>query len=73
MAGYRLSKEKLEFIVNDIGQELLPLFPKEELLKQLVLDDRLKHMAVEELLKHLTIEDLRKRIKELEEQEKNTQ
>ncbi len=57
MAGYGLSKEKLEFIANDIGPKLLPFIPREELLKQLTLDDRLKHMAVEELLKHLTVED----------------
>jgi hypothetical protein len=80
MAGHGLSKEKLEFIANDIGPKLLPFIPREELLKHLTLDDRLKHMAVEELLKHLTVEDrlagltadeLRKRLKELEEQEKN--
>jgi hypothetical protein len=64
MAGHGLSKEKLEFIANDIGQKLLPLFPKEELLK---------HLTVEDRLAGLTADELRKRLKELEDKEKNAQ
>jgi len=70
MAGYGLSKEKLEFIVNDIGQKLLPLFPKEELLKHLTIEDRLADITAEERLAGLTADELRKRLKELEEQKK---
>jgi hypothetical protein len=61
MAGHGLSKEKLEFIANDIGSKLLPFIPKEELLKHLTLEDRLQG---------LTAEELRKRLKELEDKEK---
>jgi hypothetical protein len=72
MARYGLSKEKLEFIVNDIGQKLLPLFPKEELLKHLTVEDRLANLTAEERLAGLTADELRKRLKELEDKEKNT-
>jgi len=61
MTGYGLSKEKLEFIANDIGPKLLPFIPREELLK---------HLTVEERLANLTADELRKRLKELENQEK---
>ncbi len=48
MSSYGLSKKKLQFIVNDIGPKLLPLFPKEELLKQLTLEDRLAGLTAED-------------------------
>jgi len=51
MAGYRLSKEKLEFIAHDIGPELLPFIPREELLKHLTTEDlrkRLKELEEQE-------------------------
>jgi len=70
MAGHGLSKEKLEFIANDIGPKLLPFIPKEELLKHLTLEDRLANLTAEERLAGLTADELRKRLKELEEQEK---
>jgi len=57
MAGYGLSKKKLQFMADDIGPKLLPFIPKEELLKKLTLDDWLQHMEVEELLKKLTLEE----------------
>ena len=60
MAGYGLSKKKLQFIVNDIGQRLLPLFPKEDLLEHLTAEDRLVGLTAEELLSGLTAEDRRK-------------
>jgi len=58
MAGkYRLPKKNLEFIVNDIGAELLPYFRKEDLLKRLSHEERLQGLNVEDLLKHLSLED----------------
>ena len=78
--GYELSKEKLEFIANDIGPKLLSFIPKEELLKHLTVEDRLADLTAEERLANLTPEErltgltadeLRKRLKELEEREKH--
>ena len=57
MAGYGLSKKKLQFMANDIGPKLLPFIPKEKLLKQLTLDDLLKHLTLEDRLAGLTAED----------------
>jgi len=80
MAGYGLSKEKLEFIANDIGPKLLPFIPKEELLKHLTIEERLAGLTAEERLTGLTAEEilaglaaeeLRKRLEELEEQKEN--
>jgi len=56
MAGrHRHSKKDLEFIVNDIGAELLPYFRKEDLLKHLTSEKRLRELNAEErkMLKQL--------------------
>ena len=57
MAGYGLSKKKLQFIANDIGPKLLPFFSKEDLLKQLTIEDRLADLTAEDRLAGLTAED----------------
>jgi hypothetical protein len=58
MAGkYNLPREKLEFIKNDIGAELLPLFSKEDLLQYLSLEDRLHGLPPEERLRGLPPEE----------------
>jgi len=63
MAGRhrRLSKKDLEFIVNDIGDELLPLFSPE---------DRLRGLSPRELIKYLNPEE-RRMLKKLLEDEKS--
>ena len=48
MAGYGLSKKKLQFMANDIGPKLLPFIPKEKLLKHLTLEDRLAGLTAED-------------------------
>lgn len=48
VAGYGLSKEKLEFMANDIGPKLLPFLRKEDLLKHLTIEDRLKGLTAED-------------------------
>jgi len=63
MAGRhrRLSKKDLEFIVNDIGDELLPLFSPE---------DKLRGLSPRELIKYLNPEE-RRMLKKLLEDEKS--
>ena len=65
---YRLSEEELEFIKNDIGQELLSLYSAEdrlrglspgELLRGLSPGDRLRGLSPEELLRGLNANELR--------------
>jgi len=57
MAHYRLSREDLEFIAQDIGSELVTFFSIEERLKGLDLEERLHGLSLEERLKGLNSEE----------------
>jgi len=82
MAGrHRLSKEDLRFIVNDIGDELLPLFSPEdrlrglsprELIKYLSPRELIKHLSPRELIKYLSVEEQKLLKQLLEELEKKS-
>ena len=82
MAGkYNLPREKLEFIKNDIGAELLPLFSVEERLRGLPPEERLRGLPPEERLRGLSPEEIlhglnaeeRRRLKQLLEKGDNEQ
>jgi len=64
MAGYGLSKKKLQFMANDIGPKLLPFIPKEDLLKHISVKELLAGLTAEELLSGITGEE-RKKLKQL--------
>ena len=59
MAGghYRLSREDLEFIAQDIGAELVTFLSIEERLKGLSLAERLHGLSPKERLRGLSIEE----------------
>ena len=57
MAGYGLSKKKLQFMANDIGPKLLPFIPKEDLLKHISLEELLAGLTAEDRLAGLTAEE----------------
>ena len=67
MAGkYNLPRENLEFIVNDIGTELLPLFSVEDRLRGLPPEDVLKHISLKDLLEYISHEETQRQLSDEE-------
>ncbi|MCH8295373.1 hypothetical protein IH992_30175 [Candidatus Poribacteria bacterium] len=65
---YRLTRPELEFIYNDIGQELLPFYNPGDLLKHLNTRDLLKHLSTE--VQRPLSEEERKMLRQLLEDQK---
>jgi len=69
MAGKSSTYQKnLEFIAKDIGEELIPLLSKEQMLKHMTPEERLSGLPPEDLVRVLTPEERRK-LKQLLEEE----